>query len=110
MPEFVCGRSGLLKWVPWQYRVFFLTGLQFFKVFLDGPATEIFSQNFQNPCKGQHRGSRRTWAPTSRQVHGRERLGDSEAGRVFGEVELLRHLAEVGWLIYRFFLRASDPC
>ena len=59
---------------------------------------------------GRHRGSRRTWAPTSRQVHGRERLGDSEAGRVFGEVELLRHLAEVGWLIYRILLRASDPC
>ena len=30
------------------------------------------------------------------QVHGRERLDGSEAGRFVGEVELLRHLAEVG--------------
>jgi hypothetical protein len=47
------GGGGGLGVATWQYRVFFLTGLQFFKVFLDGPATEIFSQNFQNPCKGQ---------------------------------------------------------
>ena len=30
------------------------------------------------------------------QVPGRERLDGSEAGRFVGEVELLRHLAEVG--------------